>query len=301
MATKNSQTEIDYIKQMKSNKIPFAIRAVRLYIKVLTKISKKRGTKLVTKLFLTPQRKNLRPDQLDYYKSGQRDFIKFNGKDVFVFTKGEGPRIMLAHGWGSNSYIFRYLIDELVETGYSVVTVDYPAHGQSNGNQTTLPETSELVKLMSDTYGPFKAMIGYSFGGPTTLRSMELGAKTENLVLLSAPTKIDSIFNPFFDLLDISSQLQELFIQALVTQTGIDRKRISPEDMDFDRSIRTLIIHDRTDEIISVSDATDFDQDLENSKLILTENLGHRGVPRNEATIHQIVDFIKFENQKTVL
>ncbi|MHA2278975.1 MAG: alpha/beta fold hydrolase [Candidatus Kariarchaeaceae archaeon] len=205
---------------------------------------------------------------------------------------------MLAHGWGSNSYIFRYIIDSLVESGYSIVTVDYPAHGQSSGKQTTLPETSELVKLMSDRYGPFKAMIAYSFGGPTTIRAMELGAETENLILLSAPTKIESIFGPFFDLLDINPELQELFIQELVTLSGIERERISPMDMDYDKTVRTLIVHDLNDEIISHNDAKAIDEELENCKLILTSNLGHRGVPRTETIVTEVTNFIKNQEPK---
>lgn len=298
MAIKNSQTEIDYIKQIKSNKVPFAIRAMRSYIKFLNKISKKRATKLVTKLFLTPQRTVLRKDQLEYYKSGHSEFIKFNDKEVFVFTKGEGPRVMLAHGWGSNSYIFRFIMDSLVESGYSVVTLDYPAHGQSSGKQTTLPETSELIKLLSEKYGPFKAAIAYSFGGPTTIRALELGLQTENLILLSSPTKIESIFNPFFDLLDVKPELQELFIQDLVAQTGIDRNRISPLDMEYDKSVRTLIVHDKDDEIISHTDATSIHNELKNSKLIFTSKLGHRGVPRTEEVLREIINFLAMTETK---
>ena len=77
MAVKNSQTEFDYVKQLKSKKIPLSIKVVRTYIKVLHKISKKRAAKLVTKFFLTPQRVTLRPDQLEYYSSGKQEFIKF--------------------------------------------------------------------------------------------------------------------------------------------------------------------------------------------------------------------------------
>ncbi|MCE7736718.1 MAG: alpha/beta hydrolase [Candidatus Heimdallarchaeota archaeon] len=292
MAVKNSQTEIDYVKQMKSNKLPFAVRAMRSYIKFLNKFSKKRATKLVTKLFLTPQRKVLRDDQLEYYNSGHSEFIKYNDQDVFVFTKGEGPRVMLAHGWGSNSYIFRFIIDSLVESGFSVVTLDYPAHGQSTGKQTNLPETSELVKLLSQKYGPLKAVIAYSFGGPTAIRAMEIGLETENLVLLSSPSKIESIFNPFFDLLDIKPELQELFIQELVAQTGINRNRISPMDMQYDKSVRTLIVHDKDDEIISDVDATLIHHELKNSRLIFTSKLGHRGVPRAEEIVSEITSFL---------
>jgi pimeloyl-ACP methyl ester carboxylesterase len=265
---------------------------VRKYIKFLEKVSKKRAAKFVTKLFLTPQRKVLRADQLDYYNSGHTEFIRFNDKDVFVFSKGEGPRVMLTHGWGSNSYLFRYIIDALVDTGYSVVTIDYPAHGQSSGSHTTLVETSELVYHISKMYGPIEAIIAYSFGGPTTLRAMELGVEIKSLVLLSAPTKIESIFDPFFELLTIPPNLQKRFVDELVSRTGINRNGISPMDMNFDKSMRTLIIHDKNDEIISYNDAENIYREMPNSKLILTENLGHRGVPRNGDVIPKITDFI---------
>jgi pimeloyl-ACP methyl ester carboxylesterase len=199
---------------------------------------------------------------------------------------------MLAHGWGSNSYLFRYIIDALVDSGYSVVTLDYPAHGQSSGNQTTLVETSELVQYISKMYEPIESIIAYSFGGPTTLRAMELGVKIKSLVLLSAPTKIESIFDPFFELLTIPPDLQERFVDELVSRTGIAKNGISPMDMNFDRSTKTLIIHDKNDEIISYKDAKNIHNEMPNSHLILTENLGHRGVPRNGYVIPKITDFI---------
>lgn len=292
MATVTPQTEIDYIEQLKSNKVAFIIRALQIYIRILSKISKKRGTKFITKLFLTPQRKTLSKSQLEYYNTGHSEFIRFNNNDIFVFTKGEGPIIMLAHGWGSNSYIFRHIIDALVEFGFSIVTFDYPAHGQSSGKQTSPIEISELLKILSDRYGSFKAIIAYSLGGISAIRALELGVQTEKLVLLSTPTTFESTFDPFLNLFNINPELQKLFFQELTDQTGVNRNRMCPMDMKYDKTVRTLIVHDKDDKIIPYTDAIAIHKELENSELILTSNLGHRGVPRTESIVREITNFL---------
>ncbi|MDT1028360.1 alpha/beta hydrolase, partial [Pseudomonas paraeruginosa] len=46
---------------------------------------------------------------------------------------GEGPAVLLLHGWGGRPTQFAHLSEQLVGAGYCVFALDAPAHGRSPG------------------------------------------------------------------------------------------------------------------------------------------------------------------------
>ena len=46
-------------------------------------------------------------------------------------TIGNGPSLVLLHGWAFNSDIFQSLVDKY-KTNYRITVIDLPGHGRSN-------------------------------------------------------------------------------------------------------------------------------------------------------------------------
>src|SRR5919202_661195 len=57
--------------------------------------------------------------------------IKANGIELFIREQGQGPLVVLCHGWPELSYSWRHQIPALADAGFHVVAPDMRGYGQS--------------------------------------------------------------------------------------------------------------------------------------------------------------------------
>lgn len=65
--------------------------------------------------------------ELPLLASSERVTLRFG---LSVLRWGEGPAVLLLHGWAGRPTQFAHLIEQLVGAGYSVYALDAPAHGR---------------------------------------------------------------------------------------------------------------------------------------------------------------------------
>ena len=63
------------------------------------------------------------------YKEIEFSFIETNGIKMRIAQKGEGPLVLLVHGWPESWYSWRHQILSLSEQGYRVVAPDMRGYG----------------------------------------------------------------------------------------------------------------------------------------------------------------------------
>ncbi|MCR9239495.1 MAG: alpha/beta hydrolase [Alphaproteobacteria bacterium] len=102
---------------------------------------------------------------------------------------GDGPDLILAHGWPWSSYSWHRLIPELAKT-YEVHWYDMPGYGQSeksSAQRTSLDVQGEVFVEMLAHWGSNRpTVIAHDFGGATTLRAHLLhGCEFERYVLMN--------------------------------------------------------------------------------------------------------------------
>ena len=57
--------------------------------------------------------------------------ISANGIDIFLLEQGEGPLVVLCHGWPELSYSWRHQIPALAAAGFHVVAPDMRGFGRT--------------------------------------------------------------------------------------------------------------------------------------------------------------------------
>ena len=80
------------------------------------------------RLMLQPRRHVSAPPLLILRAADQRLDL---GEGLVAWRWGEGPTVLLAHGFEGSPVQFGAVIDALVERGYAAVALDMPAHGAS--------------------------------------------------------------------------------------------------------------------------------------------------------------------------
>lgn len=101
----------------------------------------------------------------------QSDVIEINGLRLhYTRTGGDGPPVVLAHGFSEDGLVWAALAEEL-EDAYDVIMPDARGHGQSDAAETGLGP----AELASDLHGIISALgldkpavLGHSMGGMTT-------------------------------------------------------------------------------------------------------------------------------------
>ena len=252
--------------------------------------------------FFTPQKLETSAASLAFLKTATQSLIPFNGIDLVVSSWGEGPVILLVHGWGGNRAQMRGFVPPLVEAGFRVIAFDFPAHGDTlasgimPGQTTNILEMSAALQTIDEYEGPFHAIIAHSFGTLATsyLLSHNPQITSSQLVYFGAMNRLmDAIprFQALAGLSDtLTSQLrltiEETFGQQLLA--SINHEALAPR-----LDIPTLMFHDEHDPVTPVEDSLAIARAWPTAELTITTGLGHRNALRDEKIIQKAVNFIQ--------
>jgi pimeloyl-ACP methyl ester carboxylesterase len=244
------------------------------------------------KLFFRPRRKPSRRIDLPDVRVGE---FTVQGKRVRLYELGSGPPVLIVHGWESSVARLAPLVRAVVDAGFSVVTFDNPAHGESEGNDTDPLEVTEVIHHLSARHGKFAAGIAHSFGAACLGNALREGLACERLVLFAAPASVDMIINMFASLLSLRPTAKRLLrdhIQRRFQPVIIERDLDVAENVGR-AGLPTLILHDVDDTSVPFEEALRIRKLHPGARLIATKGLSHYGVIRDARSLAECVDFLK--------
>lgn len=134
---------------------------------------------------------------------------------------GNGPDLVLLHGWGLNSGVYDKMLHDLVPH-FRVTLVDLPGYGVNN---QVLPEQYDLpsvANMVADILPEHCAILGWSFGGLVAQRlALDLPKQVTKLILVATTPKFSAQKEEEWhgvlpDVLDLfKSQLQGTYKKTL--------------------------------------------------------------------------------------
>jgi pimeloyl-ACP methyl ester carboxylesterase len=93
--------------------------------------------------------------------------VRINGVETYYAAEGQGPPLVLLHGWGSSSQALTPLCSALATT-FRVLAVDLPGFGWSQAPPSawgTHEYAGHIQRLMQEAGIDRAALVGHSFGG----------------------------------------------------------------------------------------------------------------------------------------
>ncbi len=209
------------------------------------------------------------------------------------------PTVMLVHGWGGSAISMQSFIEPLRLAGFRVVSFDAPAHGGSSGKQTNLLETAAILKLVANEVGPLHAIVGHSFGGMVGAVSL-LGKdehpalqNVERLVLISSPDRLSDILSRYGAQFRMAPSVMFWLKNRIETLVGRSIETVSTSNCVTDSRISTLVIHDRDDKEVPVTDGKAIAADAPGTRFLETNGLGHRRILHSSSVAETVVRFLK--------
>ncbi|MBC8536551.1 alpha/beta fold hydrolase [Feifania hominis] len=101
-------------------------------------------------------------------------------------TEGEGPDVLILHGWGTNIRVMASVI-AMLRDHFRVTAIDFPGFGESAEPPVAwgVPEYAALTKKFIEAQGLVRPiLLGHSFGGRVILyMTGALGVEADKIVL----------------------------------------------------------------------------------------------------------------------
>jgi pimeloyl-ACP methyl ester carboxylesterase len=247
-------------------------------------------------VFFTPQKLETSTASLTFLNTATSTRIPFDGTSLAASTWGEGPVVLLVHGWGGNRAQMRGFVLPLVDAGFRVVTFDFPAHGDTPGQTTNILEMTAALQKVEKYEGPFHAIIAHSFGTLATsyLLSQRPQISPTRLVYFGAMNRLMDAVPRFQALAGLSDTLTAQLRLTIEETFGRELlASINHETLISSLSVPALMFHDEHDPVTPVEDSLAIARAWPTARLIVTQGLGHRDALRTEEVIQTVVDFVQ--------
>ncbi|HVE99188.1 MAG TPA: alpha/beta hydrolase [Mycobacteriales bacterium] len=214
------------------------------------------------------------------------------GHHVATYAAGEGPSVVLVHGWADYAARMGAFVAPLLAAGFRVVTADLPAHGASPGTQTNLYEMSDIVSsLVAESSAV--AVVGHSLGGMTAVFAAAQCDPAPALALLAPAVRLENAFETFGRLFQLPPAALEGLRATIDARFGADvwentRGEVIARGLD----VPALVLHDHDDDQVPLDDGHLMAMSLPRSEFVETAGLGHAKLIRDDDVVRRVVDFL---------
>lgn len=250
-----------------------------LGINLLSYIAPVKATGLAYRYFSKPLYGQLKRNDLPgILREAELETVFHNGGNFQAYVwPGNETKVLLIHGWESNSARWKLLISYLRKAGCTIIALDAPAHGLSEGKEYTIPRYAEYINVMVQKYQP-QYLVGHSLGGAATLffQAHYPNPFVEKLVILGAPSELTIVLNNYRKTLGLNKRIFKNLKKHCTDRFGLDPMEFSAAGFARKIDVPGLIVHDRQDETVSFTEGQRIAEAYTNAKFIATKGMGHR-------------------------
>ncbi|AUZ47222.1 alpha/beta fold hydrolase [Pseudomonas orientalis] len=234
--------------------------------------------------FMTPRALPPRAWELPVLAQSQRITLRFG---LSALCWGQGPTVLLMHGWEGRPTQFASLITVLVEGGYSVIALDGPAHGQSPGGEAHVLLFARAMLEAAAELPPLHAVVGHSMGGASAMLAVQLGLRTQALVSIAAPSRFLDALRGFTRMMGLPPRARSAFIQTVELAFGMPLKHLDVAH--YQMNLPGLIVHAEDDTFVSVKASQTIHDAWPGSRLMRLEQGGHQKVLADPRVIEGVL------------
>lgn len=228
-----------------------------------------------------------------------RPFEVLYGKIILTcYEWGKGEKtVLLVHGWESRGTAMRTFVPGLVASGYRVVALDAPAHGNSGGHHTNQPHFSGAIQAVINQVGTVHGIITHSFGGASStyaLAHLDNSIEIEKLVLIGVPASTQKVASNYMKLIHLPPRARKLFQNAMRKRVnGLPFKELDVVNALAKVKVReVLVVHDKFDRSVPFDSAEAIFERYNHASMLVTQGFGHYKLMKHPDVIERVVAFV---------
>lgn len=268
-------------------------QAIIKSVRFLSKFNPKLAADLGLKIFTTPINRRERNHLLP--KDVKKKQLTVNGQKINFYKYGSSTKkILLVHGWEGSASDFSHFFEPLKQEGFEVNAIDLPGHGTTPRSSLNARQAADIIKKLEVRHGPFFAIIGHSFGGFSSALASSLHPEIAQipLITIGSPNKLKNIVKSFSNILGYSDLQEQYMLTKLEKKFSIKTSEFQFAHFIKDRPAPSLVIHDIHDKQVPIRTIDELKKWHLHTDFLITENLGHNRILKDQDVISQILDFI---------
>lgn len=273
--------------------LPFKLRALRLGFRALRALSRDLAFRRAERLFCTPRRHPVPAAEQAVARTGRSFELLSGGLKVRGYAWGEGPRVVLLHGWEGRGSQLHAFVGPLVEAGFSVLALDAPGHGRSAGHTSGPVDFARALESLAREAGPLHAVVAHSLGSVATTFAIGEGLRLSRVVLISPPATPSRFYTGLLEMLGFPGNAFQPALDAFAARIGFAWERVDLKTLATRMRVPMLLIHDRGDRETPYEEGAIVARAWPGAELVSTEGLGHRRILKDEAVVAKTVAFLR--------
>ena len=211
-----------------------------------------------------------------------------------AWSWGQGPAVILAHGWGGAAAQMAPLAVQIASLGFQAIAIDITGHGASPGDRTRWEWLIRDVALAAQTFGPLHAAVGHSAGGLAIMAARALkGLRAQRYACICAPShpfppvrRIQELLNPRPGVI---ARYQEYLASQFETDWATLRTGISYAGAGSE----LLLVYDQKDRFVPHGEGDRIKAVCPEVKLVKTRDFGHTRILGTPDLANLVGGFLK--------
>jgi pimeloyl-ACP methyl ester carboxylesterase len=195
---------------------------LRIYLNFLAWVAPHKAGRIGFYIFCRPQRRAVKPHHEEFFNTSEKFTTEYENKKVQAYKWGTGEKkLLLLHGWESHTYWWRNVINNLSKEEYTIISIDAPGHGLSEGNYMNIVHYSGLIEQIILQHRKFYALLAHSLGAFSTAYTFYRLPQlpVEKLVLMAAPGESVDYVNYYQKLVGFSEramkEIRKYFVEKV--------------------------------------------------------------------------------------
>lgn len=258
------------------------LRAEGKALNDIAAVSPEVAMKLLMRSFIYPQISTTDARAAQVLAKAERLELPFGRAKMAAYRwagDGSGPTVAMFHDWEREAGYFCDYVRPLVDKGCTVVAMDAPASGASEGHCLSLRDYINAIHDLRTRTGPWHACVGHGLGAAAILQAcaqLSPADRPLRIATLGANANSMEIFQRRLESLGIDEAVRLKFWRKLeaIAEIPLDSfdNTLAAERLD---GIEGLIVHDRSDARYPFADAQRIQAAWPGAGILELDGFGH--------------------------
>lgn len=219
--------------------------------------------------------------------------LEFGDRELRGFTGGDGPAVVLIHGWGGQAAQFRPVAEGLIASGHSVYALDLPGHGSDTQRTSDAFQMGRAVARLVDTLGGAHAIVGHSLAAMSLLVAGDTVELPPRVVLIAPLLDATHATATFSDRARLFPWTRARLAARFRRFVGVEWWPRMTQGASIDLGTgEVLLVHDRDDSETPFDTAAALAGRRPNTRLHATDGLGHNRILSDPEVVTVISEFV---------
>lgn len=244
------------------------------------------------RMFFTPPRIPPRERELDILGRANRSTLGAANRRITAYTWGDGPAVLLVHGWGGHAGHMAAFVDPLLAAGFRAVAIDLPGHGRSAGRRSSVVHGATAVEQAEAAFGPLAGLVAHSFGAPISTYALARGVSPQRIVYVAPVARFEPFWARFGAGVGASPAVMAQAMRRGENWLGVRFDEVAPLGLAGDLETPLLILHGIDDRETPRTEGRLLASAWPEAEFREIPGIGHMRILWDQAAITQAVHFL---------